>query len=464
MSINPLGNFVPHYLPTNQQIIQLLELLNNIYGQLRGYDRWRIVSKVNRNQFRQARELAEESDALFQTRVRAAIELFPCYADKVRAYCGRLPASDELIVAANLPVWTKEDQRDFFAANPAPPLRGALVNSTGGSTGVPLKYWHTRTSWEWRTAVSDRGYSWAGAEKGVRSVYVWGRSIHPPGRIAKLKGSITSHAQRRFFVDSFHFGDEQKAECCRTINEIRPHALVGYAGNLDELALFVREHPELLHWRAGSVVTAAEGITPAQRVRMIEFLGDDLYVSYGSREFMLIGMECHMHRGYHISSDNLKVEVVDKDGAPLPPGELGRIVVTDLRNMANPFIRYEIGDLGRMSPDDELCDCGLPFPLMLTVEGRIKEVILLPDGNRLTALFIPHLMKEFEWVEGYQIHQTDGHAFTVNIVSSTGLDHDRTGEMEKHLRTKVGNDIRIDFRKVDRLQRNRSGKTPIVVG
>jgi len=435
----------------------MYRLLSDTYGQLRGYGRWRIRRTVRRNAALCPEALAGLTERLFQQRARNAVRDFEPYADMVKNVGG------EPVRAHALPVWTRDDQRRLFASLDAPPIRGSFVNATGGSTGTPVQYYVTRPSWEWRTAVSDRGYSWAGAEEGRRSFYVWGTPVYSPARQKRVVQFLHHKLQRRTFFDSFHFGHEQKERCCREINCIRPLALVGYAGNLVDLARHVREHRKALKWRAGTLVTAAEGVQPGQRALLKEFLADEVLMSYGSREFMLIGMECKQHRGYHVASDNLLVEVVDDEGNSLPPGESGRIVVTDLRNDANPFVRYEIGDVGVMGDPCEHCPCGLPFPLLKKVEGRTQEFVELPAGERLTALFIPHLMKEFNWVEGYQVVQRDRANICMRLVTRARINPELVGPLEAALREKVGAEVAIDFEEVNALTRNHSGKTPVVL-
>jgi phenylacetate-CoA ligase len=319
----------------------------------------------------------------------------------------------------------------------------------------------TRESFEWRMAVSDRGYSWAGAEEGRKSFYVWGSPIKALSRQMKFKLALQHAIQRREYFDSFVFDDAHRAACCHAINRFRPPALVGYAGNLVELALYARAHPEALRWKARSLVTAAEGLQPGQRQLLEATLADEVFMSYGSREFMLIGMECPEHRGYHLSADTLLVEVVDDCGQPLPPGKAGRIVVTDLRNAANPFIRYEIGDLGTMAA--EPCPCGLPFPLLQSVEGRIQEFLLASDGSRQTALFIPHLMKEFRWVRGYQLVQADPTHVRVNVVTETALVPAAVEPIVQALKGKLGQAVNVSVESVPALRKSATGKVPIVI-
>lgn len=439
----------------------IIRQFSNFYGDLRGYGRGRIRSEVARSCLMSVDELTLLTETLFQRRVRAALDRFPSYADCVRKHCGGLPETGRRIVPADLPVWTRQDQRTLFSSLPGAPVPGAFVHATGGSTGEPTRFYATRESYEWRTAVADRGYSWAGAEEGRKSYYVWGSPIKPLPVLRRLKVDLEHMIQRRRYFDSFLFNEARKRSCCHEINRFQPGALVGYAGNLVDLALYVRAHAGVLRWKAHSLVTGAEGLQPGQRELLEETLADEVFMSYGSREFMLIGMECPQHLGYHVSADNLFVEVVDESGQPVVPGQTGRILVTDLRNEANPFVRYEIGDLGAWA--SESCSCGLPFPLLSRVEGRIQEALLAADGARMTALFIPHLMKEFSWVRGYQLEQQRAGALRVNILSDHDLLESAVADLVAALQTKLGQGTQVEVVRVPALRKSASGKVPIVI-
>ena len=55
------------------------------------------------------------------------------------------------------------------------------------------------------------------------------------------------------------------------------------------------------------------------------------------------------------------VELVNGD-EPVSPGEDGKVLVTNLHSYSMPFIRYDIGDIGRMYADE--CACGRELSLM----------------------------------------------------------------------------------------------------
>jgi phenylacetate-CoA ligase len=57
----------------------------------------------------------------------------------------------------------------------------------------------------------------------------------------------------------------------------------------------------------------------------------------------------------HVISENVIVEVVDESGQAVI-GKEGDILISDLNNRVMPFIRYRIGDRGRILASQ--CSCG----------------------------------------------------------------------------------------------------------
>ncbi|MEQ8833824.1 MAG: hypothetical protein RIB67_05190 [Miltoncostaeaceae bacterium] len=102
------------------------------------------------------------------------------------------------------------------------------------------------------------------------------------------------------------------------------------------------------------------------------------------------------------------IEVVDDQARPLPPGRLGRILITDLQNRVQPMIRYEVGDLGRLATDGAGA-----WPVLESLEGRTSELMHRADGSPLTLLDLGHRLfgvsDHTRWIRGYQfVQQRDG--------------------------------------------------------
>ena len=131
--------------------------------------------------------------------------------------------------------------------------------------------------------------------------------------------------------------------------------------------------------------------------------GAPVFETYGSREFMLMGAECSVHQGLHLTTENLLLEVLDDAGQPVAPGTEGNVVVTDLTNRGMPFIRYANGDRAVLQPG--ACPCGRGLPRLAAVVGRQLDVLQTPEGGRLPGEFFPHLLKELPAVQRFQVVQ-----------------------------------------------------------
>ena len=80
--------------------------------------------------------------------------------------------------------------------------------------------------------------------------------------------------------------------------------------------------------------------------------------------------------GFHLHEDLCHLDVVDRDGARVPDGEPGEIVLSNLVNRGSVLLNYRIGDLGRIST--EPCACGRTTQVLADLEGRVSEYVTKP--------------------------------------------------------------------------------------
>jgi len=436
-----------------------LTLISSLYGQARGYRRLDIRRRVFANERLSTDALARINDEGFQQHVQRSIQRFPFYAERVKAHRGSLPKPGERVLPEELPVWTRRLQSEFFAQQ-VRPADAHYMRQTSGSTSIPVRYYATRESYEWRTAVMDRVYTWAHAQEGILSVHVWGSDPFPPAGFHRIKRRTHVLLQRRHYFDAFRkFNETELAACCEFINRVRPRAIVGYTGMLVDLARFARDH-HALTWKARTVVTTAESLLEGQRELLESVLANEVFNSYGAREVMNIASECEKHQGMHLATDNLRVGVVDEKGTPVAAGIEGRVVVTDFHNAASPLIRYEVGDIGTMW-SDEPCACGRPFPRLVRIDGRLQDVVETPDGP-MTQTWFGLIIRDFTWIAGWQIVQDRRDRVLFRLVSTHELTSDLLAPFIAKLRTRLGG-MTIDFERVNEIQRRASGKyQPIV--
>lgn len=437
-------------------------LVQPAYERLRGRITPRLERELDASQWWPAERLADlqwrELGRLLD-HARAAVPFYRDWFAANRLTPGELVATRDL---SPLPVITRAQlmaaPERFKAQNPAP---GSYIKATGGSTGRPLRFWLDPRSDQWRLAMSRRGYAWAGCRPGERQVYLWSSDFIPPGRVALAKRGLHRLLQGQVYIDSFHLGPEQLDHALRLITRFRPRCLVAFTS----AALILARWAQKRRWSppAGlqSVITGAEGVSEAGRELLERTFACPVFETYGSREFMLAAAQCPAHAGLHVSSENLYLEVVDPAGRPAAAGQTGRVLVTDLHNHAQPFIRYQNDDLAAWAGGQ--CACGRGLPRLERIEGRLLDVLRSPDGREVTGTMFPHLLKDFAAITSYQAVQDRIDHLTLRLVLER-----RLGDAERQrLLAAVGGalpGVTIDLVRVNEIARTPSGKIRVTIG
>ncbi len=340
----------------------------------------------------------------------------------------------------SIPLLTRgEAQESTEQRRSSPPPFAAIRKNTSGSTGQPLAFEYDAGSEWWRQAIRMRGYGWAGYRQGDRTLHLWSdppRHRRTWWRTFKHRRWVATDRgiRREVYVDATVRSEELWDRTVDTIRRRRPHAIVCYAQAGVELARHVVAS-DARDWGTIPVICGAEPLLPGDRAILSQAFGPAVFETYGNREVMLIATECDEHDGLHLQAENLVVEVVVRDGntdgtRPAAPGEVGEVVVTDLHNLAMPFIRYPTGDLATAAGDSP-CGCGRGLPRIAAVEGRTSDVLEGADGRQVSgiALMIPfqHLGPA---VRQFQAVQRRDLSLTVRVVP--GPDFDDSSRKQIH--------------------------------
>lgn len=361
---------------------------------------------------------------------------------------------------ARLPILTKADIRANFDDLHASSWRGRLhYKTTGGSTGEPLRFGYTRESYERRIAAMWRGYGWAGAHMGRRTLYLWGAAIGAPLRSHALKDRLYHAAFNRRMLNAFLMSGERMREYAHEIDAFRPEIIVGYVGPLVRMAEWIIASGHLIH-RPQAILSAAEALHPAQRALLEKAFHCPVYNTYGCREFMLIAAECEQRDGLHLTADHLLVEL---DGLrSTPTGEkIGEVVITDLHNYGMPFLRYANGDLA--TPADKPCTCGRGLPLLRRIDGRKLDTLRTPDGHLLPGEFIVYAFLDVLAVKQYQVVQRELDVLDITVVPGDGFGEHVFDQVRSAIAKAVGSSVAIRFHVVDEIEPSASGKFRVAI-
>jgi phenylacetate-coenzyme A ligase PaaK-like adenylate-forming protein len=188
------------------------------------------------------------------------------------------------------------------------------------------------------------------------------------------------------------------AEIVRRLNAAQPPALLAYAAKLAELAREQRAGRLRLNLR--SVTSMAEMLSPAERTAIGEAFGVpviDLFVSTEG----LVGRSEPGGSVLTFASDTCLAECVDDDGRPVPDGVASsRVLVTNLHNLTQPLIRYELTD--RFTP---AANPAGGF-LRASVDGRADDLFRYPAASVHPFVIGTPLLRA-PAVREFQVRQTE---------------------------------------------------------
>jgi len=201
------------------------------------------------------------------------------------------------------------------------------------------------------------------------------------------------------------------------LNDVQPTILQGYSSLLHRLAL--EQRGGRLRIRPRRINPISEPLAPDTRALLAEVWGAPVSNGYGMSEGLFAHGCAH---GIHLPDDLCLVEIIDRDGRPAPPGQLGqRILVTNLYNPVLPLIRFEVTDEVRVDPDP--CRCGSVLRRIDDPQGRLDDTFAYPDGTTVHPHVFRDILDQHPTLVEYQVRQTMRGA-DVAIVTAGPTDED----------------------------------------
>lgn len=258
-----------------------------------------------------------------------------------------------------------------------------LLNQTGGSTGTPVSFFFSRNRLLSRTAATLRHNLWTGWNVGDKVAVLWGA---PHDRLKPtLLSRLRNHfLDRQLFLDAGHLTEDRLLDFYRQLVRFRPKIILAYARTAVLFAKFLQSR-NLVPSRPHAIITSAEMLVSEERALLQQVFGCSVFNRYGSREFSVIASECSAHEGLHVMAEGLYLEIV-QGNTPVPPGQPGEVLVTDLLNYAMPLIRYRIGDVASWLSGT--CHCGRGLPRLGFVSGRVTDFLVGSDGRAVSGAFL----------------------------------------------------------------------------
>ena len=324
---------------------------------------------------------------------------------------------------------------------------------TGGSTGEPLKIPHSKQRALLRTASILYYNEIGGYRPGDRFLFI--RSKPKSELFQLLRNEIL------FVPDDLSRDKIEKT--VKTLISKKVRVLIGYPSVIYEMAAYLEKTPEQRNKHSiRSFISNSEPFDPERAEYIRQVLQCQVIDRYSNEENGVIAQQRAFGGEYLVDRYNLFVEVVDPITLkPVPEGETGKVLVTDIASDLIPMIRYDTGDFATAAEYRN----GQLWSLKQIV-GRVVDRFYTTSGKPFSPLMLgPYIrlpLTNLGLHVQFQFSQLTTHTYRLQLkTQKTEIPEKNLDEVINGLKTVLGNDARIEVKFVEDIKALPSGKRPL---
>lgn len=332
------------------------------------------------------------------------------------------------------------------------------VVSTSGSTGTPFTIYQDQRKKEFHTADTLFFNELSGLCLGERLYYfrVWDK--------------LVKKSNLRFFIQNIFPIDASQLDCSNLktnfldalAKEKSAVSLLAYSSTFEALSNCVDvQNKTPNHKKVNSIITMSETLPDGSRAILEDYFDCYVVSRYSNMENGIIGLQIKKANNYYLLNEvSFFVEILKlEEDTIVENGELGRIVITDLFNYAQPMLRYDTGDIGSI--------CFETYKqrkrrFLKTVEGRKVDFITSTDGLLVSPHTITNTMWRYQFIKQFQFVQTAKESYKL-ILNTDESNKDKIAELVLDLKTYLGNDALIAVEYTNEIPLLNSGKRKKIV-
>ena len=358
-----------------------------------------------------------------------------------------------------LPVLTKANLQQPLANRLSDKytLKTVHKHKTSGSSGTPFEFAKDNFAHAMTWVTFMQRYSWFNIDLNTsKQARFYGIPLDTNGY---YKERLKDCLGNRFRFSVFDLSDAALNKVLHKFKRTKFNYINGYTSAIVQFAKFLKRNNIVL-----------KDVCPTLTVCIVtsEMLFDDdkklletqfnipIVNEYGAAELGLIAFE-DQDDNWIVNTNHLYVEILDNNNQPVPYGQPGKIVVTDLYNRAHPFIRYELGDLGQLSTKSTL-----QRPILESLIGRTSDFITLPSGKIAAGLTFYYVTKTVMTkdanVKEFIIEQIEIDTFKIDYVATEALSQPQQKAVQLAVDKYLEPNLKLIFEQKTILEREVSGK------
>lgn len=356
-----------------------------------------------------------------------------------------------------LPKLTKEDVRQNIDQLISTDFnkKQLIKSSTSGTTGKALEFYLTREAISFQRAVWWRHKARFGLEFGDRHLIFGARPVAPIGQSEPPYWRYIKPINK-VYLPMYHIKSDNIKEIVSWLNEESFDFYTGHASALNLLATSIEEKQLKLINRPKYIVTGADALLPTFEKNIKQAFGVPITEQYGFAEACGNFSKCELGNFHHDFEFGM-VELAPIDG--ISDERQYKLLFTGFANPAMPLIRYKVGDVGRLTKSS--CSCGRESLTLQSIDGRVVDYVVTPDGRRVMGM--DQAFKRAPDAREMQIVQNQKDKIIVKVIPRDGFGSENKSKVLSELRSRLGEEIEIEFKLVDKIPRGNSGKFRAVV-
>jgi phenylacetate-CoA ligase len=206
-----------------------------------------------------------------------------------------------------------------------------------------------------------------------------------------------------------------------------------------------------------AALTTSETVADEMRAIISNAFSCRVYDFYGSAERVCYIFTCE-HGSYHIIPEYGYTELIP---ANQREPQICSVVATGFCNYGMPLIRYDTGDTVVRS--DQQCVCGRAFDVVESISGRKGAVIRTPSGREFGPTLMARVTKGANNILESQVVQDAIDHITILYVPAVTFTDKDLADFKRHMAQYLPDELKIDYRKVERVEKTQSGKMNLVI-
>ncbi len=388
--------------------------------------------------------------------IKHAARTVPFYKERLQKVASISPDKFTLEVLQTLPLLTREDIQNADKAlysRAIPKGHGdPVIFSTSGSSGQPMKAWRTPVDVMFARALTIRYHLWHKHNFAAKQVKI---------KTIQKKRSPFTRSQVAAWAPCYSTGPCIVCDISSPVSHLTKKLLQEdpvYLGvhpstlqGMIEYSCNIKQIPRQLR----AVFTFGEVVEDSLRELCQREWGIAIDDIYSAEEIGIMALQCPSGPAYHIQSEHVFIEILNDENKSCQVGEMGRVVVTQLHNFAMPLIRYDIRDVVEVGAP---CGCGRGLAVVNKIFGRVRNLVTLPNGDKLHPVFRSPIMVSIAPIKQFQLIQKDLHCIEVKLVVRKALTAEQEAKLGDYFTEKFHHQFDYHFIYCDAIPQQANGK------